>query len=405
MIKECRSCKSNNLESILSLGEMYLSDFLDGDEKPAKYPLDLILCNGCSLLQLGHTTPLSDLYTDRYGYRSGTNQTMRDHLAEIVKKAMGLVSLNWATNIVVDIGCNDGTLLKAYGEYPVTRIGFDPVQKFAKDYKGTRISFVGDYFTKKRYERTYGEWKAKVITAISMFYDLDEPNTFVADLASILDEDGVLIVQQNYLAGMLKQNAVDNIVHEHIEYYSLLPIEMLFERHGLMVFDVELNDLNGGSFRTYVCHKGNRDVSESVLGLRRIEATLKLQDMRVYQEFASRIEAIRDKLYNLIEGIVKEGKTVYLYGASTRGNTLLQYCGLDSKLIKAAAERNPEKWGLNFASVGIPMISEEQARAEKPDYFLILPWHFKKEFLEREAEYMKQGGKLIFPLPEVEVIG
>ena len=404
MISECRSCKSKWLEKIISLGEMYLVDFLEGDEKPAKYPLDLVLCKDCSLLQLGHTTPTSSLYTDRYGYRSGTNQTMRRHLSQIVQKVEGLVSLT-PTDIVVDIGCNDGTLLKAYGASAFTKVGFDPVKKFARDIDGTRIRFVGDYFTKERYKDIYDERKAMVITAISMFYDLDEPNKFVSDVAMVLDDDGVFIVQQNYLASMLQNNAFDNIVHEHIEFYSLLSLENLLERHRLMVFDVKLNDLNGGSFRTYICHMGSREASEEVLDLREAEAKLGLQDVLVYRGFASRIEAIRDKLYNLIEGLVRDGKTVYLYGASTRGNTLLQYCGLDNRLITAASERNPEKWGKKFASVGVPMISEEQAREDNPDYCLVLPWFFREEFLKREVEYLKQGGKFIFPLPEVEVVG
>jgi len=403
MISKCRSCQSEKLADILSLGDQYLSDFRDDEEKPERYPLDLVLCESCSLLQLKHTTPPSSLYTERYGYRSGINQTMRDHLARIARKAKEL-ALPSPKEIVIDIGCNDGTLLKAYDTEWLVRVGFDPIEKFARDFKGTAITFINDYFNKERYKRHCGERRAKIITAISMFYDLDDPNTFVSDLAEILDDDGIIVIQQNYLVSMLLQNAFDNIVHEHLEYYSLISLEKLLQRHGLMVFDAELNDLNGGSFATYICHKDTRGISDAVLQMRESEVNLGLQNKHVYEEFANRIKAIKDALRSFIEREVKKGKTVYLYGASTRGNTLLQYCGLDNTLITAAAERNPEKWGRKIASVGIPIISEEQARKDKPDYMLVLPWFFKEEFLQREAEYIKHGGKLLFPLPTVEVV-
>mgnify|MGYP004417313148 CR=1 FL=1 len=402
-MKECRSCGSKKLSDILSLGNQYLSEFRSDDKKPEQHPLELVLCEGCSLLQLKHTTPSSLLYTDNYGYRSGINQTMRDHLKEIASKADDSV-LPIPDEIVVDIGCNDGTLLKSYDfTQGIKRVGFDPVGKFAKDLDGTDILFVNDYFNKKIFQDHFGEEKAVIITAISMFYDLDDPNTFVPDLASILDENGVIVVQQNYVVGMLLQNAFDNMVHEHLEYYSLLSLENLLRRHGLIVFDVELNDLNGGSFRTYICHKDAREISNAVLQLRDSEVKLGLNKKDIYQNFSQRIALIKKKLNGFIKEKVQEGKIVYLYGASTRGNTLLQYCELDNSLIKAAVERNSEKWGTKIASVGIPIISEDQGRKDKPDYMLILPWFFaqgmKSEFVQREEEYLDNGGIFILPLP------
>jgi hypothetical protein len=238
-----------------------------------------------------------------------------------------------------------------------------------------------------------------------MFYDLDDPNTFISDLKEILDKNGILIIQQNYLVGMLLQNAFDNIVHEHREYYSLLSLEKLLDRHGYEIFDVELHDLNGGSFRTYICHQGARKIASSVIKLRESEKELGLQDKGIYQQFAGRIHELKEELYGFIASEVKKGKTIYVYGASTRGNTLLQYCGLDNTLIRKAVERNEEKWGKKIASVGIPIIPEEQARKEKPDYMLVLPWFFKEEFVKREAEYIEQGGKLLFPMPKMEIVG
>jgi len=404
MITNCRSCGSKELIDILSLGDQYLSDFVNGDEKPEKYPLDLVLCQQCNLLQLKHSAPVSSLYTDNYGYRSGINQTMRSHLAQLVNNACQLASPS-PDDIVIDIGCNDGTLLKSYNDRALIKIGFDPVKKFAKYIEGTGIKFINAYFNKQNYEEYFGEKKAGIITAISMFYDLDDPNTFISDLKGILDKNGILIIQQNYLVGMLLQNAFDNIVHEHREYYSLLSLEKLLDRHGFDVFDVELHDLNGGSFRTYICHQGARKIASSVIKLRESENKLGLQDKGIYQQFAGRIHELKEELYGFIAGEVKKGKTIYVYGASTRGNTLLQYCGLDNTLIKKAVERNEEKWGKKIASVGIPIISEEQARQEKPDYMLVLPWFFKEEFVKREAAYIEQGGKLLFPMPKMEIVG
>lgn len=229
-----------------------------------------------------------------------------------------------------------------------------------------------------------------------MFYDLDDPDTFMKDLAAIIDEDGVIVIQQNYLPTMLKNNAFDNIVHEHVTYYSLTSFEKIAIRAGLEVFDVELNDLNGGSIRTYLRPMNN------VRKLRISEQKMKLNQTFTYTLFGMRIDKIVKQLYTFIKDKVDNGKTVYVYGASTRGNTLLQTCGLDNKLITAAVERNPDKWGKKIS--GIPIISEEQARKEKPDYMLVLPYFFKKEFVKREKEYLDQGGHLIFPLPEFEVI-
>lgn len=384
----------------MSLGNHYLSDFRTDDQKPPQYPIDVIMCDYCSLVQLTTTTPPEAMYHDRYGYYSGVNQTMKDHLKGIYENAMQAVTLN-TNDIIVDIGSNDGTLLKNYPE-TVRRVGFDPVSKFAPCYKDTGITFVNDYFNRGSYP--FKE-KAKIITAISMFYDLENPNEFVADLKSLLAPNGIIIIQQNYLASMLEQNAVDNICHEHLEFYSLTSLRNLLKRHNLSIVDASENDLNGGSFRVIVQHKNpQRPGAISVMVLEDKEDAMRLQKPDPYRDFATRIEKLKDQIRSFIQVAKDQGKTIYLYGASTRGNTLLQYCELDVSLITAAVERNPEKWGTKIASVGIPIISEEQARKEKPDYMLVLPWFFKKEFIKREKDYIERGGALIFPLPEFHVV-
>lgn len=402
VIKNCRSCSSENLINILSLGEQYLSDFSNNNNKPEKSPLDLILCRDCNLLQLKHTVSPKLLYTERYGYRSGINKTMRNELREIVNKSVKKVKLQ-KNSIVVDIGANDGTLLSNYRKN-LFRIGIEPIRKFANECETHADVVINDFFNFKSYERKLKKKKADIITAISCFYDIDNPNKFLSDIKKILHRDGVFVIQQNYLVGMLMNNALDNVVHEHLEHYSLLSLESLLKRHNLEIFDVEQSPINGGSFRTYIAHKGERKIENTVFKMRKMEKRLKLNELKVYINFAKRVGKNSKDLSNLITKLVKDKKEIYVYGASTRGNTLLQFYNLNNKLIKAAVERNPEKWGKNISSLNIPIISEDQARKEKPDYMLVLPWFFKEEFLQREKTYLDSGGHFIFPLPKIQII-
>ncbi len=402
-IRECRSCKSKKLTTVLSLGKSYLSDFVTTNKKPASYPLVLVLCNDCNLLQLKHTAPSSLLYTEHYGYKSGINQTMKTELKEIAQKNIEKLNSSKKKLLVMDIGANDGSLLSTYSK-SLERVGVEPIKKLAKECKAHAHIVINDFFNYEAYKKALGERKADIISAISCFYDMEDPNQFVADVKKVLDENGIFVVQQNYLVKMLTQNAFDNIVHEHLEYYSLLVLQNLLKRHGLEVFDLELRELNGGSFRTYIGFAGKRPISNSVYEQQELEKLIGLHRKKIYTDFAKRIRKTKKEVYSFIKSKVTEGKKVYLYGASTRGNTLLQYFDLDNKLIEKAVERNPEKWGKKIASVNIPIISEEQARKEKPDYMLVLPWFFKEEFLEREQAFLQSGGHFIFPLPQLEII-
>lgn len=396
MIERCRSCYSKNLIEVGGLGDQHLSDFINpGDPQPEKYRLDVIFCRDCTLLQLADSVPPRKMYNDHYGYRSGISNTMRQELDEIVAKAKRIYSENSKRTAiqVLDIGCNDGTLLDFYGSR-VKRVGVEPVTKFARE-AGKRHEVINDFFSKE----AVGGRKFDIITAISMFYDLEDPNDFVEDVKDCLSDDGIFVIQQNYLADMIRINAVDNICHEHLEYYSLTSLEHLLHRHGLEIFKVERTPINGGSFRTYARKVSVHD--ELLL----LERQMRLEDPATYLEFGQRARASLRKLNDFIEAEVDAGKTVYIYGASTRGNSLVQAANLDHRLIKAAVERNPEKFGKIYAGTEIPIISEERARAEKPDYFLVLPFFFRDEIVEREKEFIRSGGKLIFPLPEFEVVG
>jgi len=411
----CRVCDSS-LEPVLDLGEHYVSDFiLPGDSDGTMAPLELVICRRCRLLQLKHTVPGETMYRN-YWYRSGTNQTMRNALADIANKAETLIRLRDGDS-VVDIGCNDGTLLTSYKTGGIRKIGFDPAENLAVFSRKVADKLVVGYFEAEAFhaDPVLRGCRPKVVTSIAMFYDLEDPNKFVSDIISVMDPEGLWIVQMSYLPLMLKTNEFGNICHEHLEYYSLTSFEYLLNLHGFEIVDVELNDINGGSLRAYIRNR-NADpnrfadatyrelAAERVQSLREQEVRLGLNDIEVYREFANWVNRIKEDVVGFIKEQVARGKKVYVYGASTKGNTLLQYFGLDSTLITAAAERNRDKWGRVTVGTHIPIVSEEEARAAKPDYFLVLPWHFLEEFRLREKAYLFSGGKFIVPMPHFTLI-
>ena len=406
-ISACRICGSSDLPLVLDLGLQALASRFPrhGEADPPQAPLILVRCTTCQLVQLLHSVASGELYTYHYGYASGTNATMRKHLTQLVAWVEERHPLT-AGDIVIDIGCNDGTLLKSYATSPLRRVGIDPIAgKFRSQYPAD-IQLYEGFFSAAAVGALCGGEKAQVVTSIAMFYDLDSPMEFVRTVEAVLADDGIWVLEQSYLPTMLETNSFDTVCHEHLEYYALRQIEWLAEASGLRVFDVELNACNGGSFRLAVCRKdASHPTQEQRLGrLRRLEESLALGSRAPYDAFQRRIEKVRDELSAFIATERAIGRTCYLYGASTKGNTLLQYCKLDASKIIAAAERNPEKWGCRTPLTGIPIVSEAECRAARPDYFLVLPWHFRDEFIQREAEFLKAGGKLIFPLPEFEIV-
>ena len=400
-IKKCRSCGSNKLTPILNLGKIYVSDFVASFSKRGKIPLELILCEDCNLLQLRHTTNPDLLYRE-YWYKSGINETIIADLKDIVSKVEEQVKLKEG-DIVVDIGCNDGTLLRSYKTKGLKLVGFEPALNLIKEAKQGTTKIIPNYFNFKFYRRYFNEHKAKVITSIAVFYDLDNPNKFVDDITKCLDKEGLWIIEMRYLPLMVQQNDIGNAVHEHLEYYSLISLEKLLEKHDLEIVDVELNDVNGGSLRAYIRFKDKIPIDSKVNELREQEKKAKLNTVEPYIKFAVRVNNIKKELYDFIKKEYNTGKKIYVYGASTKGNTMLQYFGIDHKLIEAAAERDSRKFGMKTIATEIPIISEEESR-KKADYFLILPWHFLDAFIKREKEFLSSGGKFIVPLPEFKVI-
>jgi cyclopropane fatty-acyl-phospholipid synthase-like methyltransferase len=412
---KCRVC-DGPVELILSLGDQCVSNFLDPDEPDGqKAPLDLILCRECWLLQLKHTVPADAMYRN-YWYRSGTNQTMRSALADIANKAEDLIHLQKG-NAVLDIGCNDGTLLSSYKTLGIWKIGFDPAENLAVSSRKVADKVLVGFFDADKFlaDAELRSYRPKVVTSIAMFYDLEEPHKFVADIKRVMHPDGVWIIQMSYLPLMLKQNDFGNICHEHLEYYSLQSLEYLLNRHDFEVADVELNDVNGGSYRIYVRNRTasqeayaddayRRQAAERVRNLRAAESGMRLGTAEPYLEFAQRVQDIKQHVFEFIKTQVDQNKKVYVYGASTKGNTMLQYFGLDNSLVEAAADRNPDKWGKVTVATRIPIVSETEARAARPDYFLVLPWHFLDEFTSREKDYLSSTGKFIVPMPEFSVV-
>lgn len=402
-ISECRSCGSRFLHDVLSLGELHVSAFVDIGESIPKYPLELVLCKTCSLVQLRHTVPPEEMYRN-YWYRSGTNRSMTIELQGIAKEASSRQQLE-SGDIVLDIGCNDGTLLRSYSSTTFT-VGFEPAKNLVPFAEDGADMIINDFFNAAAWKREMGTARAKVVTSIAMFYDLDDPNSFVRDVHEVLSDDGLWIVQMADLKSMLDRTMWDNICHEHLEYYSLTALEILLHRHGFYVEDLELNAVNGGSLRAYIRKNVRPDSGWStpaVTTLRQAEQQMGLETSAPYEAFAQRVKEESAKLVAFVQDAVANDKRIYVYGASTKGNTLLQYTGIGRHLL-AAAERNSDKWGKYTVGSMIPIVSEEYARNARPDYMLVLPWHFMDEFLEREAEYLKRGGAFIVPLPTFRVI-
>jgi NDP-4-keto-2,6-dideoxyhexose 3-C-methyltransferase len=400
-IIECRLCSSAELTPVVSFGNQYLTNFVDKkDTKLPRCPLKLVYCENCGLTQLTHTFERDDIYRN-YWYYSGINETMRKELEGITLKAKSLVKLE-DDDIVLDIGSNDGTLLNNYMLDNVIRVGFEPAKNLS-EYSSDGKTIINDYFTYELFNEKFPEAKAKIITAIAMFYDLSDPNRFVEDMEKCLDDDGVGIIQLNYTPLMFKRNAFDNVMHEHLTYYNLGTLGLLFEKHYLDIFDAELNEVNGGSIRIYICKQGKRPISSNVETILKQERLDEMNTIKPLKKFASDTKKLIRQVNHFIDKEVKDGKTIMVYGASSRGNVFLQACKLDKSKIPYAIERNPVKYGKLMVGSWIPIISEEDGRAKQPDYFLVLPWQFRDEFIVREEKFCKKGGKLIFVFPEFSI--
>ena len=405
-LEKCRVCGGRSLNTVLSLGEQHLTGVFPRsvDDIVTKGPLDLAFCSGCSLLQMRHSYNPEEMYGDNYGYRSGLNASMVRHLQQKIRSIETLVRPE-PGSLVIDIGSNDATSLKAYaGTYQ--RVGVDPTGEKFREFYDADISLIADFFSASAIQASFPGRKARIITSIAMFYDLEAPQEFVADIERVLADDGLWHFEQSYMPSMLRTNSYDTICHEHLEFYSLRVVKNIVEQAGMRIVDVQMNAVNGGSFAVSACkQEGPFKSNEAVINwLLKQEDEMELSSLKPYEEFASRVFRHRKNLKELIEALVRDGKTIVGYGASTKGNVLLQFCGIGPQHIKCIADVNPDKFGAFTPGTNIPIVSEQEAREMRPDYFLVFPWHFKHGILEREREFSERGGKFIFPLPEIEII-
>lgn len=394
----CRVCGSDGLAPVLDLGRQALGNAFHrpGGPEPLRAPLELVRCTACSLVQLGYSVDPGRMYAT-YWYRSGVNRTMTEHLHGIVAETQRVAGVV-ADDVVVDIGCNDGTLLQAWPA-GVRTVGVDP-----SNLRPARAdAFVNDYFSARSVAGALGGARAKAVTSIAMFYDLDRPAEFARDVAAILDPRGVWVLELSYLPRMLEMVSYDTICHEHVAYYRLGTFERVLADSGLEVVDLGFNASNGGSFRIVVAHRGARTPAPIVARVRAVETLDGMDGAEPYARFAEAARRNREELLRFLRAARAHRRVVYGYGASTKGMVTLQFCGIDAELLPAIAERNPDKVGLLTPGTDIPIVSEAEMRRAQPDALLVLPWHFLDEFLLREREYLARGGRLVTPMPTLRL--
>ena len=396
-VNQCLLCGQRKLRNIFSLGNLYISNFVKKNKinQGLRAPLSLMYCYKCTLIQLSHIAPQELMYKKFYWYKSGINKTMRDELKDLYRATLKKIKLK-KDDVILDIGANDGTLLKYYKRKGLITVGCEPAKNLKKELSKNCKFMINDFWSKKNLDKILLKnnlKKPKIITAIGMFYDLEFPNEFIKDAADSLHDDGIFVAQLMCLNSMVKKNDLGNICHEHIEFYSHKSLIYLFENNGLEIFKIEENDVNGGSYRIY-CRKYKK-------------GSIALKNENVLKNilrFKKNIELNKKRTVDFIKKEYSKGKKIFLYGASTKGNTVLQYYKINNKYVPFAAERSKAKWGRYTIGTGIKIISEYQARKLKPDYFFVTPWGFIKEFIKREKKWLKKGGKFILPFPYFKLV-
>ncbi len=406
-IEHCRVSGDEHLVSILDLGQQTLTGVFpsSAEEQVTRGPLELVWCPSSGLVQLRHSYNPDEMYGENYGYRSGLNQSMVEHLTSKVRYLERLSGVG-PGDTVLDIGSNDATTLKAYTTPDLHRIGIDPTGVKFSEFYPDDIKLVPDFFSSAAF-KSVSAAPAKVVSSIAMFYDLEDPVSFARQICDVLADDGVWHFEQSYMPSMLRTNSYDTICHEHLEYYSLGVVAKILEAAELRLVDVVMNNVNGGSFAVTAARKSNTSLRSNATvidWLLEQEDRMGLSTPKPFRDFEERVFRHRDDLTRLVKSLVADGKTIIGYGASTKGNVLLQFCGFTPNEIPFIAEVNEEKFGRVTPGTNIPIISEKEAAAMNPDYYLVLPWHFRGGIVQREKQYLAGGGRMIFPFPEIEIV-
>lgn len=405
-VTDCRLCFAPGLVNVFDLGQQALTGIFPRSamaEMPTG-PLRLMKCPACNLVQLGENYDLSKLYGETYGYRSGLNQSMVRHLRNKVERIRARVSLT-PRDLVVDIGSNDSTLLQAYPD-DLTLVGVDPSGPKFQSFYPKHIRLIPDFFSAELVKKAYPGKRAKVITSIAMFYDLERPQSFVDQIAALLDDEGVWVFEQSYLPFMLQTTSYDTVCHEHLEYYALAQVKRMTDKADLKIVDIEFNDINGGSFSVTAAKKNSNHKEATALIAETLakEEALGLSRVETYKRFAATAGDHKMNLVRTLRALKDSGKKLLGYGASTKGNVLIQFCGLNTDLVHCIAEVNEDKFGACTPGSKIPIVSEADARAMRPDVFIVFPWHFREGILRREAKFLDGGGEFLFPLPTIDLV-
>lgn len=406
-ISTCRICGEKNLSLVIDLGEQYLTGIFpkQTEDNLTKGPLRLVKCHGensCGLLQLEHSYDSEEMYGQNYGYRSGLNPSMIKHLKDKVTKIQKVVALK-PDDLVIDIGSNDGTTLSAYPNH-LLLVGIDPTGEKFIDYYPPHVQLIADFFSASKVKNLIPGKQAKVVTSFSMFYDLEDPVQFSSEIASILDPvDGIWVFEQSYMPLMLERNSYDTICHEHLEYYGLSQVSWILDKVGMKIIDVELNDINGGSFSVMAALKSSHKISNDAYIEELIEQEKQsgLSELAAYEAFNARARQSKNALKEFIADAISKGYSVAGIGASTKGNVLLQYCELTTQEISCIGDVNPDKFNSFTPGTNIPIIDENIVLKNCPDYLIVLPWHFKNFFL---GNPLYKGKTLVFPLPTLEIV-
>jgi len=408
-IKSCRICGNTNLTTMINLGNQYLTGVFPTkrEQTITSGPLVLVKCHDsggrdvCGLLQLAHSYDLKELYGDNYGYRSGLNKSMVDHLHRKIQRILSMVPLQ-KDDLIIDIGSNDSTSLQAYPAGKYQLVGMDPTGIKFQEFYPAHIKLIPDFFSSTIFRENFGEQRAKIITSFSMFYDLEQPLKFMQEVFDILADDGIWVFEQSYMPTMLETRSFDTICQEHLEYYGLCQIKWMTDRIGFHIIDVELNDINGGSFSVTVSKQiSPYKVADNLDELLQQEYKRGLATLQPYREFAEQISSKKNDLLKFLHGARQDGKLVMGLGASTKGNVILQYCGITEQDLSCIGDVNPVKFGCYTPGTKIPIVPEGEVLAKNPDYLLVLPWHFKNFFLS--CNHLR-GRNLVFPLPKLEII-
>ena len=400
----CRNCNSKNLKNLFSLGNLSFTGKFPNKKiiNIKKRELGLVMCPKCNLVQLNRNFDLKFLYSQDYGYRTGINKTMTSHMNNICKILSKKVKL-CSGDSVLDIACNDGTLLNFYDKN-IIKVGIDPlVKKYIKYYKNINYK-ISDFFSAKNILKKTKK-KFKIITALSVFYDAKDPNKFLRDASTLLKDDGIFLLEHADLLSIIKYKMFDTICHEHLYYYSTKFIINIVSKNNLRVFDLKRNNINGGSTQYFICKKSSmfQNNYKNINKILKEEKIYRLENKKTFKDFFKKINSIKKKTIQLLDSIVLKNKIVHGYGASTKGNVLLQYFNINQNYMKFIADRNPKKYNCYTPGSKIKIISEKKSRKLLPDYYFVLPWHFKKEILKREIKIRKKGCKFIFPLPNLKI--